>query len=199
MMRARACFNANQARWQGREKLHHLRSADTLADHHRAISIHPVDLKNRLRNIETDRANLAHGRLPSSWFVSTQSPYGTPMPQSGRRPQHQTRRLWLSAQCWFILRLRAYYCAVAARIAARASRYLHNPFGTKSRLGIVGPCAASCRMRTSARRCSVPSSQMHVFEFARRFRQAHRRRNGKVGQGDQVCGYQGGVIRAEIP
>jgi hypothetical protein len=25
-----------------------------------------VDLKNRLRDIETDRANLAHGRLPSS-------------------------------------------------------------------------------------------------------------------------------------
>jgi hypothetical protein len=48
-----------------------------------------VNLKNRLRDIETDRANLAHGRLPLKWFVSTQPPYGTLMPQSGRRPQHQ--------------------------------------------------------------------------------------------------------------
>src|SRR5262249_54442108 len=47
--------------------------------------------KNQLRDIETNRANLAHGRLPSTWFVSTQPPYGTLMPQSGRRPQHQSR------------------------------------------------------------------------------------------------------------
>src|SRR5262249_51195988 len=39
----------------------------------------------------TDRANLAHGRLPSKWCVSTQPPYGTLMPQSGRRPQHHKR------------------------------------------------------------------------------------------------------------
>jgi predicted MFS family arabinose efflux permease len=26
------------------------------------------------------------------WFALTQPPYGTPMPQSGRRPQHQKRR-----------------------------------------------------------------------------------------------------------
>src|SRR5262249_33929061 len=46
---------------------------------------------NRLRDIETDRANLAHGWLPSKWFVSTQPPYGTLMPPSGRRPQHHSR------------------------------------------------------------------------------------------------------------
>jgi uncharacterized protein (DUF2235 family) len=28
-------------------------------------------------------------RLPSMWFALTQPPYGTSMPQSGRRPQHQ--------------------------------------------------------------------------------------------------------------
>ena len=64
---------------------------DPLADHHRAINIHPVNLEYRLRNIETNRANFAHGRLPSKWFASTQPPYGTPMPQSGRRPQHHLR------------------------------------------------------------------------------------------------------------
>jgi hypothetical protein len=36
--------------------------------------------------IETDRANLA----PVKLVVSTQAPYGILMPQSGRRPQHQT-------------------------------------------------------------------------------------------------------------
>jgi hypothetical protein len=44
-----------------------------------------VNLKYRLRNIKTNRANLAHGRLPLLWFASTQPPYGTSMPQSGRR------------------------------------------------------------------------------------------------------------------
>jgi len=52
-----------------------------------------VDLKHRLRNIQTNRANLAHGRLPSMWFGLTQPPYGTSMPQSGRRPQHHKQTL----------------------------------------------------------------------------------------------------------
>jgi hypothetical protein len=53
------------ARRQGREELNYFRSANALTDNHRAINIHTVNLKNRLRNIKTDRANLAHGRLPS--------------------------------------------------------------------------------------------------------------------------------------
>ena len=62
---------------------------DGVLAHHRATTINAVNLKHRLRNIETDRANLTHGRLPSMWFALTQPPYGTSMPQSGRRPQHQ--------------------------------------------------------------------------------------------------------------
>jgi hypothetical protein len=46
-----------------------LRAAEPLADYHRTINIHAVNLEYRLRNIETNRANLAHGRLPSSWFA----------------------------------------------------------------------------------------------------------------------------------
>src|SRR5262245_8145356 len=36
------------------------------------------------------------------WFVSTQPPYGTLMPQSGRRPQHQ-KRPWchVGSNVWF--------------------------------------------------------------------------------------------------
>src|SRR5215831_2959996 len=93
-MRSRTRLNADETGRQGREELQQLRSGDALADHYRASGVHAVNLKNRLRDIETDRANLAHGRHPSKWFVSTQPPYGTLMPQSGRRPQHHklTRR-----------------------------------------------------------------------------------------------------------
>src|SRR6185437_12892459 len=39
--------------------------------------------------MKTDRANLAHGRLPSMWFALRNHPMALLMPQSGRRPQHQ--------------------------------------------------------------------------------------------------------------
>src|SRR5262245_30890487 len=89
VMGRRTSLDANEAPRQTCEKLQHLRPADAPADHYRADVINPVYLEHRLRNIETNRDNLAHGRLPSKWFASTQPPYGTPMPQSGRRPQHQ--------------------------------------------------------------------------------------------------------------
>src|ERR1700733_8495745 len=92
MMCGRTRLNTNEAWRQGGEKLRHLSAAYPPADHHCAINIHAVDLKDRLRNIKTNCANFAHGRLPSSWFASTQPPYGTLMPQSGRRPQHHSRR-----------------------------------------------------------------------------------------------------------
>ena len=75
------------------KNLRNLRSADTLADHYRTVRINAVNLKDRLRNIDTDCANLTHGRLSSMWFVSTQPPYGTSMPQSGRPPPHHSRSI----------------------------------------------------------------------------------------------------------
>ena len=57
MMCTRARFNANQAGRQRREELQHRCAADTLTDQNRTINIHAVNLKNRLRYIETDRAN----------------------------------------------------------------------------------------------------------------------------------------------
>jgi hypothetical protein len=66
IMCGRTRLNADEAGRQGREERQQLRSGGALADHHRAINIYAVNLKNRLRDIETDRANLAHGRLPSS-------------------------------------------------------------------------------------------------------------------------------------
>src|SRR5215469_14012657 len=47
------------ARW------HQLHPTDTLANNHRPSRVDAVSLEYRLRNIETDRDNLAHGRLPS--------------------------------------------------------------------------------------------------------------------------------------
>src|SRR5262249_51859995 len=92
VMGRRTGLDADQARLQAGKELQQLRPTDTLANNHRPSRVDAVSLEYRLRNIETDRDNLAHGRLPSKWCTSTQPPYGTPMPQSGRRPQHQSRR-----------------------------------------------------------------------------------------------------------
>ena len=86
MMGRRKRLDTDKASREPCENLQHLGAADALTHHHRAGVIDAMNLEYRLRYIETNRA---HGRLPSKWFVSTQPPYGTPMPQSGRRPQHQ--------------------------------------------------------------------------------------------------------------
>src|SRR5450755_82304 len=50
------------------KELKKLCSTNTLADHHRTIRIDAVNLKYRLRNIDTNCANFTHGRLPSMWL-----------------------------------------------------------------------------------------------------------------------------------
>src|SRR6187431_124679 len=67
-MRRRARFQANTARRQIGEELKNSRPTNAPADDHRAISIDAVNLKHQLRNIDPDRDNLAHGRLPSMWL-----------------------------------------------------------------------------------------------------------------------------------
>src|SRR5262249_42319265 len=90
VMGRRTGLDADQARLQAGKELQQLRPTDTLANNHHHSRVDAVRLEYTLRNIETDRDNLTHGRLPSYWCTSTQPPYGTPMPQSGRPPQHQT-------------------------------------------------------------------------------------------------------------
>ena len=65
MVRRCTRFHANEARRQFGKELKNSRSTNTPADYHRAICIDAVNLKHRFRNIDSDRANLAHGRLPS--------------------------------------------------------------------------------------------------------------------------------------
>src|SRR6478752_584811 len=74
MMCCWAGFNAHQAGRQIGEELKDLAAADTLADHHSAITIHAVDLKHGLRNIQADRHNFAHGRLSSSGSLRCNHP-----------------------------------------------------------------------------------------------------------------------------
>src|SRR6185295_13130541 len=74
VMGRRTSLDADEAPRQTREKLQHPGPADPLADHHRAQPINPVNLEDRFRNIETNRDNLAHGRLPSKWFALTNHP-----------------------------------------------------------------------------------------------------------------------------
>ena len=63
-----ARLHANAARRQIGKELKNPRSTNTLADYHRAICIDAVNLKQIFGDIQTDRANLAHGRFPSMWL-----------------------------------------------------------------------------------------------------------------------------------
>src|SRR5262249_39521379 len=47
----------------------------------------PVHLKNMLRQVQSDRSNLAHGWLPFA-AVSIRQQFGTQMPQGGHPPHH---------------------------------------------------------------------------------------------------------------
>src|SRR5215510_7836412 len=64
IMRARTRLNANEASRQACEEVQQLRSSDAPPHHRRARDIYAVNLKNRLRDIETDRANLAMDGSP---------------------------------------------------------------------------------------------------------------------------------------
>lgn len=66
MVRSWTGFNADETRLQFCEKLQKFPPTDPLTDYNCTLSIDPMNLKNRFRDIETDCANLAHGRLPSS-------------------------------------------------------------------------------------------------------------------------------------
>src|SRR6516162_4564366 len=146
IMCGRTRLNADEAGRQGREELQQLCSADALADHHRATRVHAMNLKNRFRNIETDRANLAHGRLPSKWFVSTKPPYGTLMPQSGRRPQHQKQTIH-NVQILSALPPKA-DIASSPRHVCLVPRYASTPWSCRARVTL--PSAWVCAFGTSS-------------------------------------------------
>src|SRR5512134_2852194 len=70
VMRCRAGLHADETRRQTREKRHHLGTTQSPTDNHRAVVGNSVDLEDVLREIESNRAYLDHGRFLS--FVAPQ-------------------------------------------------------------------------------------------------------------------------------
>src|SRR5262249_28849581 len=69
------------------EERQNLRTPKLLAQNRRSLYINPVHLKNMLRQVQSDRSNLAHGWLPFAAF-SIRQQFGTQMPQGGHPPHH---------------------------------------------------------------------------------------------------------------
>jgi hypothetical protein len=67
MMRRGAGLHADQARWQLLEKGQELASLQLPPNNHLPNNINAVDLKDRLRNIETDCRDRSHGSSSESW------------------------------------------------------------------------------------------------------------------------------------
>src|SRR5262249_39767976 len=85
-VRCRACLQANQTGRQSTEERQNVRTSKLLAQNRRSLCIDPMHLKNMLRQVQSDRSNLAHGWLPSLLIRSQQ--FGTQMPQGGHPPHH---------------------------------------------------------------------------------------------------------------
>src|ERR1700747_3764 len=64
VVRRRARLQANQTGRQSTEEPQNLRTPKLLAQNRRSLCIDPVPLKNMLRQVQSDRSNLAHGWLP---------------------------------------------------------------------------------------------------------------------------------------
>src|SRR6516164_9542503 len=64
VVRRRARLQANQTWPQSTEERQNLRTPKLLAQNRRSLCIDPVHLKNMLRQVQSDRSNLAHGWLP---------------------------------------------------------------------------------------------------------------------------------------
>src|SRR5262249_51386254 len=72
---------------QSTEERQNLRTPKLLTQNRRSFCINPVHLKNMLRQVQSDRSNLAHGWLPFA-AVSIRQQFGTQMPQGGHPPHH---------------------------------------------------------------------------------------------------------------
>src|ERR1700756_3133010 len=90
VVRRRARLQANQTGRQSTEERQNLRTPKLLAQNRRSLCIDPVHLKNMLRQVQSDRGNLAHGWLPFA-AVSIRQQFGTQMLQGGHPPHHSRR------------------------------------------------------------------------------------------------------------
>jgi hypothetical protein len=87
MMRSAACFQRYKALWLSSEKRQHFTSRNPTAEDLAPSRIGAVGVKYILCDIQTDRANLHHGRLlkwcstPPLWHIDA----------AGGRPPHQVQ------------------------------------------------------------------------------------------------------------
>src|SRR5262249_43489893 len=95
VVRRRARLQANQTGRQSTKERQNLRTPKLLAQNRRSLCIDPVHLKNMLRQVKSDRSNLAHGWLPFA-ADSIRQQFGTQMPQGGHPPHHS---ITSSARC----------------------------------------------------------------------------------------------------
>src|SRR5262249_6766878 len=87
VVRRRARLQANQTGRQSTKERQNLRTPKLLAQNRRSLCIDPVHLKNMLRQVKSDRSNLAHVWLPFA-ADSIRQQFGTQMPQGGHPPHH---------------------------------------------------------------------------------------------------------------
>src|SRR5262249_40083757 len=87
VVRRRARLQANQTGRQSTKERQNLRTPKLLAQNRRSLCIDPVHLKNMLRQVKSDRSNLAHGWLPFA-ADSIRQLFGPQMPQGGHPPHH---------------------------------------------------------------------------------------------------------------
>jgi hypothetical protein len=84
-MRAAAGLQSNHARRLLGKELQQLGAPDLLAEDHPAASIGTMRVENMLRDVQSNRANFVHGRLPQVMF--NDSPWHKDA--VGGRPPHQ--------------------------------------------------------------------------------------------------------------
>jgi hypothetical protein len=88
MMRPAASFQRHKAPWLGSEKGQQFTTRNPSAENLKPVRIGTVSMKHILCDVQTDRANLQHGRLlkwcstPPLWHIDA----------AGGRPPHQVQQ-----------------------------------------------------------------------------------------------------------
>src|SRR5580692_5306748 len=91
MMRRGAGFNADQAGWQLLKECQHVTPLELTTDDDIALRIDPVNLKDRLRNVETECRDRLHVWLLRIVGALTAPTYVALTCRWRSRPQHQKR------------------------------------------------------------------------------------------------------------
>jgi hypothetical protein len=89
MVTGTAGFDPDHRRCKFLEERHHLLAPQFLAQNRYTGGIHPMELKNVLRRIHPNSANLFHGRSPL--FEINTRPHSGTVDAAGGRPHQQSR------------------------------------------------------------------------------------------------------------